>query len=173
MRTCIGWNQHIYCHLFSKPRGPFCTSTFTSKFLIAFLIVLTREKKTTSPLCILSTPMHQIVPSYTHVSSYTVWRGLSPWVCPSLYLVLNLIHLASVLKTFYLKIKIKIIKNKKLHNLIGSYPSLHPALISCCYSYSQCLLGLLKLHWVLYLVSYDILCHHGNSTNESHVWICS
>ena len=37
-----------------NPRGPFCTSTFTSTFLIAFLNVHTRKENIMSPLCIVS-----------------------------------------------------------------------------------------------------------------------
>ena len=44
--------------------GPFCTSTYTSKFLITILNVQIKENKT-SPICILCMLIPQILPLFT------------------------------------------------------------------------------------------------------------
>ena len=58
-------------------RAPFCTSTFTLKFLIALLKVHTRENlKNTSPLSILCILMPQIILLLTLTPVY-MWFGMT------------------------------------------------------------------------------------------------
>ena len=61
MKTWIGWKWHTYCQKFLETLGPpFCTFTFTSKFLIAFLSLHTREKYFSLHILRMSRP--QIIP---------------------------------------------------------------------------------------------------------------
>ena len=59
--------------------SPFCTSTFTSNFLMAFLQVHTREKNM-SPLFILCTQMPQIIPFLTLTLLHTCYESTPPWI---------------------------------------------------------------------------------------------
>ena len=55
-------------------RAPFCTSTFTSKCLIDFLTVHSREIQYLTLMYTMYTSASNYTPSYTHGSSYMVGR---------------------------------------------------------------------------------------------------
>ena len=59
-------------------RAPFCISTFTLYFLIAFLDIQTRENNASPFKFTMYTNASNNAPSYTHVSLYMVWR-VHPW----------------------------------------------------------------------------------------------
>ena len=66
---------HLLLKLSLNPKGPFCTSTFTSKFVIPFLTVHTRTKDNTSPLCMLKP---QIIPLLTLTLVCTWYEESTP-----------------------------------------------------------------------------------------------
>jgi hypothetical protein len=85
--SCIGYNSwycdpktyviwmklaHLMSNLLWTSGGSFCTFTFSSKFLIN---VHTREKTIYLPYIFnMYTNASNNTPSYTHISSYVVWR---------------------------------------------------------------------------------------------------
>lgn len=65
---------HLLSFFSLNPRATFCTSTFTSTLLIAFLIH-TLKKNNTSPLrrlCSMYANASNYIPSYTFVSAYVI-----------------------------------------------------------------------------------------------------
>ena len=84
LRTIIMWQQWRKLGLdetntsianFSlNPIAPFCTSTFTSTFSIAFFNVHTRENQHLSLMYTRHANASNRTPSYTHVTSHVVWR---------------------------------------------------------------------------------------------------
>ena len=63
---------HLLSNFSQNLRVPFYTSTFTSKFLIAFLSVHTKEKEHHSLMFTMYANISNNTPSYTHISLYVV-----------------------------------------------------------------------------------------------------
>ena len=74
----VNWMKitHILSTFTLNLRGPFCTSTFTSKFLIIFLNAHL-EKNNASPLCVLCKLMPQFTPLLT-LTLVHMWYKNSP-----------------------------------------------------------------------------------------------
>ena len=71
---------HLLSNFSQNLRVPFYTSTFTSKFLIAFLSVHTKEKEHHSLMFTMYANISNNTPSYTHISLYVVWRVHPPGI---------------------------------------------------------------------------------------------
>ncbi len=65
---------HLLSKQFSNLKAPFCKSTFTSRFLIAFLNAHTKDIYYLSLMHTMYTMASNNTPYNTHVSSYIVWR---------------------------------------------------------------------------------------------------
>ena len=69
---------HLFKILISKPKAPFCTSTFTPKFLIAFQSIHTREKQYLFLLYNMYPNASNNTPFYTCVCVYMVRKVQPP-----------------------------------------------------------------------------------------------
>ena len=84
MNENVNWMEltHMLLSFPLNPKARFCTSTFTSTFLIAFFYMYKLEKNNTSPLCIICMLMPQILPLLTLTLVHTWYEeatlGLYP-----------------------------------------------------------------------------------------------